>query len=136
MRLNLIEPGRRAPVGATDAGHTRGATEAMAPLRAQIEREFPSLRDQHGRILHLALNEAEALAWQTGFPELVFPVLAREKVSNLAAWRNRQHFIRWGIPTSPPPVACRRSAWTTQGTACRSAVRQRGLLPGRSHPAF
>lgn len=46
------------------------------------------------RLLQLALNEAEALAWETEFPHLVFPVLATEKAEALAAWEARQRFIR------------------------------------------
>ena len=46
------------------------------------------------RLLQLALNEAEALAWETEFPHLVFPVLAIEKAEALAAWEARQRSIR------------------------------------------
>ncbi len=42
------------------------------------------------RLLHLALNEAEALAWQTDFPYLVFPLLAAEKTQAALAWHSRQ----------------------------------------------
>ena len=44
--------------------------------------------------LALALNEAEALAYETGFPLLTFPVLAREKVQAVAAWRRQQNKVR------------------------------------------
>jgi len=46
------------------------------------------------RLLQLALNEAEALAWETEFPHLVFPVLATEKAEAVAAWEARQRSIR------------------------------------------
>jgi len=45
------------------------------------------------RLLQLALNEAEALAWETEFPHLVFPVLATEKAEAVAAWEVRQRSI-------------------------------------------
>jgi len=45
-------------------------------------------------MLRLALNEAEALAWQTDYPHLVFPTLAMEKAQGLAAWNQRQRAIR------------------------------------------
>src|SRR5262245_21066767 len=48
-----------------------------------------ALKDQE-HLLHLALKEAEAIAWQTGFPELVFPTLAIEKVQAVAVWHARQ----------------------------------------------
>jgi hypothetical protein len=38
------------------------------------------------RLFRVAVNEAEALAWETGFPHLVFPVLAEEKVQKASAW--------------------------------------------------
>jgi len=46
------------------------------------------------RLLRLALNEAEALAWETEFPHLVFPVLATEKAEAVAVWEARQRSIR------------------------------------------
>ncbi len=52
----------------------------------------------HERLLRLALNEAEALAWQTAYPHLVFPDLATEKVRAVVAWEGRQQ-ARWqGVP--------------------------------------
>jgi hypothetical protein len=45
------------------------------------------------RLFRLAMNEAEALAWQTPYPYLVFPVLAAEKAQELAAWDNRQRAL-------------------------------------------
>ncbi len=46
------------------------------------------------QLLKLALNEAEALAWQTLYPHLVFPVLAGEKIQSVAAWNNRQRSLQ------------------------------------------
>src|SRR6266850_216040 len=45
-------------------------------------------------LLRLALNEAEALAWQTEFPHLVFPALATEKAQAVVVWSNRQRSIQ------------------------------------------
>ena len=47
----------------------------------------------HERLLRLAVNEAEALAWQTMYPQLVFPDLAQEKIQRVAHWSNRQRRI-------------------------------------------
>jgi hypothetical protein len=55
-------------------------------------RETLKLRDQ---MLRLALNEAEALAWQTLYPHLVFPALAAEKVQGFADWNNHQRLLGW-----------------------------------------
>jgi hypothetical protein len=68
--------------------------EGFAAVRTLIEEEFPSLRNLQPHVLELALNEAAALAWQTGFPYLFFPVLAMEKACAVAAWHLRQQFIR------------------------------------------
>ena len=66
-------------------------------LLAQIEKtknaifaEFREAFEAHEHLLHLALNEAEALAWQTDYPHFVFPTLAAEKAQAVAAWHARQ----------------------------------------------
>jgi hypothetical protein len=56
--------------------------------------EHASRAGEHGRLLRLALNEAEALAWQTEFPHLVFPELAREKARAAVLWHQRQRSLR------------------------------------------
>ena len=50
------------------------------------------------RLVRLALNEAEAVAWQTKYPHLVFPALATEKVQAVAAWNARQQYMRRSNP--------------------------------------
>jgi hypothetical protein len=72
--------------------------DGIAAVRAIIEREFSPLRKQQPRVFQLALNEAEALAWQTGFAHLLFPALALEKVRAVAEWHTRQESIRQGEP--------------------------------------
>lgn len=56
--------------------------------------EFRPAIAPHDRMLQLALNEAEGLARETGFPLLVFPSLAREKAENVTAWKARQQRMR------------------------------------------
>ncbi len=46
------------------------------------------------RLVRLALNEAEAMAWQTPVPALVFPLLAEEKLAALLFWSRRQDRVR------------------------------------------
>ena len=53
------------------------------------------------RLFKLALNEAEALAWQTQYPHLVFPALAAEKVQAVAAWEKRQRRFGGHSPALP-----------------------------------
>ena len=77
-------------------------------LRAQITEVKEAIFAESSRALsgpeqlvRLALNEAEATAWQTQYPHLVFPALAAEKVQAVAAWNAHQQFVRRdksGIP--------------------------------------
>ena len=74
----------------TNSRHDRNTRDALEAVRAWIEEEFTSLSEDQPRLLRLALNEAEAIAWQSGFPELLFPALAVEKAEQVAAWHRRQ----------------------------------------------
>jgi len=47
-------------------------------------------------LLRLALNEAEAAAFQTQFPQLVFPTLAMEKAQAVINWHRQQEVRRPG----------------------------------------
>jgi len=93
--MNAIHPTRNDT--------TPGATLAKAclvscqKLVAQIQKtkdailaEFREALGAQDHLLRLALNEAEALAWQTAYPHLVFPALAAEKAQALATWHARQ----------------------------------------------
>lgn len=69
-------------------------------LAARIERakeqllaELRETLQAPDRLLKLALNEAESLAWQTEYPHLVFPMLAAEKVQDVVLWKKRQRLI-------------------------------------------
>ena len=53
-------------------------------------RKAPHIQE---RLLRLAVNEAEGLAWQTMYPQLVFPDLAMEKIQSLLHWTRRQQRI-------------------------------------------
>jgi len=71
----------------------------MEEARRVICAEFAEALEANRPLLRLALNEAEAIAWQTAYPHLVFPSLAREKAEVVAAWHVRQ-----------------RSMWRSEGT--------------------
>jgi hypothetical protein len=71
------------------------ASTAIATVRANINHDHALLRGQQSRLVRLALNEAEALAWQTQFPHLVFPSLAEEKVRAVLLWHERQESLKW-----------------------------------------
>ena len=68
-----------------------GVKEAIL---AESARAFPAPE----RLVRLALNEAEAAAWQTKFPHLFFPALAAEKVQAVANWNARQQSMRENRP--------------------------------------
>jgi len=63
-------------------------------VKAQVMAEFRDRLDDHQHVLDLAVNEAEALAWQTGFPQLFFPTLATEKARAVTGWHQRQQSLR------------------------------------------
>ena len=76
-------------------------------LLTQIESSkdaiFDEFRDLNGgqeRMLRLALNEAEAIAWQTEYPHLIFPTLAQEKAEEVAAWQEHALAIRESLVQS------------------------------------
>ena len=70
----------------------------MAAVRAAIYAEANLTLGAPRRLLRLALNEAEAAAWLTRYPHLVFPELAMEKVQALAAWNAHQQSVRRTSP--------------------------------------
>ena len=63
-----------------------------------IEAEYRDTVAAHEQLLHLALNEAEALAFETDYPHLVFPTLALEKAQAVANWETHQQAIRREAP--------------------------------------
>jgi len=60
----------------------------------KIAGEFLEVARLNQKSFQLAINEAEALAWQTEYPQLIFPALAVEKVQAVAAWQARQQSLR------------------------------------------
>lgn len=80
------------------AAFTGSRDERIQELRLQLQSEFAPLSDAHRHLLTLALDEAEALAFQTAFPLLLFPALAEEKVRALAQWKHRQAVLQAAQP--------------------------------------
>jgi hypothetical protein len=75
--------------------------KVLAQIAKAREAIFAESRDalkSHERLLRLALNEAEALAWQTMYPHLVFPLLAAEKIQAVADWNIHQQLVRQPNP--------------------------------------
>ena len=72
----------------------RKMREQMAAAKEAIFVESSRAFAVPERLVRLALNEAEAVAWQTKYPHLIFPALAAEKVRAVAAWNARQQSVR------------------------------------------
>ena len=74
----------------------RGVREIDLRRLAEFHAVGPELEKSPAetqRLIRLVLNEAEALAIQTGMAELVLPALAEEKVGALRQWAARQQTI-------------------------------------------
>ncbi|PWU20910.1 MAG: hypothetical protein C5B50_02855 [Verrucomicrobia bacterium] len=50
--------------------------------------------DAPEKMMRLAIKEAEALAFQTQYPDLVFPDLAAEKIAAVARWTEHERIVR------------------------------------------
>src|SRR5215471_11327161 len=72
----------------------RKAVTQIERAKQSIVSEFRDRFNEHEHVLELAVNEAEALAWQTDYPHLLFPALAMEKAQAVADWQRRQWFFR------------------------------------------
>lgn len=66
----------------------------LARIKRALLEDYAQRAGEHQKLLRLALNEAEALAWSTGFPHLFFPTLANEKAEAALAWHRRQRAVR------------------------------------------
>lgn len=66
---------------------------AITKLKEAVFAEFQGALKDNEQLLRLALIEADALAQQTDFPQLVYPLLAAEKAQNAARWQFRQRFL-------------------------------------------
>jgi hypothetical protein len=96
--MNKTNPNKNLNAETTIANR---CVQSCKKLLGEIERtknkiaaEFRDVVAANQKSFQLALNEAEALAWQTEFPQLVFPDLAVEKIQAVAAWQARQQFVQ------------------------------------------
>src|SRR5690348_6979914 len=95
MKIDLPTNRARKPV--RQVSRPRGPGKASAQLekiKKQLLVEYRLQMHRDKRMIDLALKEAEALAWQTGYPNLFFPVLAMEKAEAALAWNFRQQAVR------------------------------------------
>lgn len=75
-------------------GESTIVTDALARAKGNLIHQYSQNVEGDQRSLALALNEAEALAWDTGYPHLVFPLLGEEKARATAAWHSRQQTLK------------------------------------------
>jgi hypothetical protein len=101
MKTNRIKTEINQTNGRPAISLLRACLNTCSAIRDGIETVKEKILQQHSqsfkggeRFLKLALNEAEALAWQTDYPHLVFPVLAAEKATAAVNWQSRQKSIR------------------------------------------
>lgn len=99
MKLNRDNAGRtiEAAEGQVESiclASCRKILAQIARVRDALFEEARRALPEQVNLLRLALNEAEAAAWETMFPHLVFPELATEKVQAVAAWNTHQQAVR------------------------------------------
>ena len=70
-----------------------GIVARMSKIKEVLLAEARNRFNVEEHLLRLAVNEAEALAWQTSYPHLVFPALAAEKVQGVAEWNRHQLWL-------------------------------------------
>jgi len=90
-------PENGAPTGASPTVCEQ-ITAQLEAAKIQVSTEFSERLAGHESVLRLALNEAEALAWETNYPHLVFATLAMEKAQAAATWENRQQLLTSQLP--------------------------------------
>ncbi|HEV2318797.1 MAG TPA: hypothetical protein VGV18_03550 [Verrucomicrobiae bacterium] len=61
----------------------------MERVRQSLAARFARQSEIPQRLFRAALNEAESLAWETDYPQLVFPTLAEEKIAAISYWDDR-----------------------------------------------
>jgi hypothetical protein len=72
------------------ANYCRKLLAEIQQARQELVNQFRRTFAGQEQLLRLALNEAEAMAFLTDYPHLVFPDLAMEKVQNAANWSRHQ----------------------------------------------
>lgn len=76
-----------------DASTAEDISSQIASVKREVFAEFQPALGANEQLLRLAIVEAEALARQTEYPQLLFPVLAAEKARKAARWQFHQQFL-------------------------------------------
>ena len=95
MKTNLIEKNENTRPGFATLclDSCRRLIDRIEKVKQAVLDEFHETMDAHNQMLRLAVNEAEALAWETDYPHLLFPALAQEKAEQVSSWETRQREI-------------------------------------------
>jgi hypothetical protein len=76
---------------------TAACRAKMAALKSNLIAKFTAeFSDLQANLIQRAVDEADALAALTGFPQLLLPDLAFEKVQSVRDWNYRQRAILQG----------------------------------------
>ena len=70
--------------------------DQLAEVKQTLISKYGNALKGQEEVLRSALNEAEAIAWQTPYPHLFFPTLAEEKAISVRRWAVRQEMVRQG----------------------------------------
>jgi hypothetical protein len=95
---NWRNPERGSSLRKACGASCRRIRAQIAGVKEAIFAEYSRAFSAPEQLVRLALNEAEAAAWQTKYPHLFFPTLAVEKVRAVAAWNARQQSVRQSSP--------------------------------------
>jgi len=90
MIMNTTFENKTSNGSQTFAGRLSNQIESV---KRQVFNEFQGALSANEQLLRLALFEADVLARQTGFPQLIFPLLASEKAQSAARWQFRQKYL-------------------------------------------
>ena len=92
-KLEYSATRRATPFAAVCLNSCRNLLRQLTNIKQGLFRRFGSEATGNPSLLRAALNEAEALAWQTPYPHLFFPVLAEEKAVEVSRWAQRQQAV-------------------------------------------
>jgi len=96
MKTNLQNENVNAEqtVGSRCVQSCKKLLAGIEQAKNKIAADFQETLGAHAQLFQLALKEAEALAFQTPYPQLVFPALAMEKIQAVSAWQARQERLQ------------------------------------------
>jgi hypothetical protein len=107
-RLHLSDPVDVARSGRPQtAAHRQALTDRINTYKTDLLEIFRHESEAFRRLIQLAVNEAEGLAWSTAYAELLFPSLVEEKIQSLRRWAEQQRRLSPGlhpIPAAPTHV--------------------------------